>query len=70
MVVLLNTPLILLPMRLIPNDSPRFEVFLQAKEERLFHFVTMQVVVHGFSTSHAVWVQDWKTEGILYIVRG
>lgn len=42
MVVLLNTPFILLPMRPIPNDSPRFEVFLQAKEERLFNFVTMQ----------------------------
>lgn len=32
MVVLLNTPLILLPMRLIPNDSPLFDVFLQSQE--------------------------------------
>lgn len=31
MVVLLNTPLILLPMRLIPKDSPLFDVFLRAK---------------------------------------
>lgn len=29
MVVLLNTPLILLPMRLIPKDSPLFDVLLQ-----------------------------------------
>lgn len=29
MVVLLKTPLILLPMRLMPNDSPRFDVFLK-----------------------------------------
>lgn len=33
MVVLLNTPLILLPMRLIPKVSPRFDVFLQAKKQ-------------------------------------
>lgn len=32
-VVLLNTPLILLPMRLIPKVSPRFDVFLQAKKQ-------------------------------------
>lgn len=30
-VLLLNTPFILLPIRLIPNDSPRFDVFLYVK---------------------------------------
>lgn len=34
MVVLLNTPLILLPMRLIPKDSPLFDVLLRAKQGR------------------------------------
>lgn len=33
MVVLLNTPLILLPMRLIPKDSPLFDVFLHMNRE-------------------------------------
>lgn len=33
MVVLLNTPLILLPILLIPNDSPRFDVFLEWTEK-------------------------------------
>lgn len=32
-VVLLNTPLILLPMRLIPKVSPLFDVFLWAESE-------------------------------------
>ncbi|MEQ2160069.1 hypothetical protein GOODEAATRI_029717 [Goodea atripinnis] len=33
-VVLLNTPLILLPILLIPNDSPRLDMFLKNKEKR------------------------------------
>lgn len=33
MVVLLNTPLILLPMRLIPKDSPLFDVLLQREPD-------------------------------------
>ncbi|MEQ2207881.1 hypothetical protein XENOCAPTIV_020287, partial [Xenoophorus captivus] len=32
-VVLLNTPLILLPILLIPNDSPRLDMFLKNKEK-------------------------------------
>lgn len=34
-VVLLNTPLILLPMRLIPKVSPLFDVFLRAESETM-----------------------------------
>lgn len=34
-VVLLNTPLILLPMRLIPKVSPLFDVFLWAESEMM-----------------------------------
>lgn len=31
MVVLLNTPLILLPILLMPNDSPRLDGFLRTE---------------------------------------
>lgn len=35
MVVLLNTPLILLPILLIPNVSPRLDGFLRWTEEKI-----------------------------------
>lgn len=52
MVVLLNTPLILLPMRLIPKDSPLFDVFLQAKTGKgLLDNARRGGRVHGFGKS-------------------
>lgn len=46
-VVLLNTPLILLPMRLIPKVSPLFDVFLWAESETMRGMVLM-----GFIEEH------------------
>lgn len=52
MVVLLNTPLILLPMRLIPKVSPRLDVLLQATHA-LYYTKHNERDEHGFSKAHA-----------------
>lgn len=44
MVVLLNTPLILLPILLMPNDSPRFDVFLQTKHKVSCHWALTRLL--------------------------